>query len=43
VFYKNKHGVAARQVQEKAVEEIKESGWNPEDQDRLDASSHKTE
>ncbi|KAF9459136.1 fatty acid desaturase-domain-containing protein [Collybia nuda] len=36
IFYKNKHGVAVREVQQKAVQEIKESGWDPEEQDKLD-------
>ncbi|GBE87653.1 Delta(12) fatty acid desaturase [Sparassis crispa] len=35
VFYKNRHGQAAREVAEGAVQEIKESGWNPDDQDRM--------
>lgn len=35
VFYKNKDGVAQREVSESLLKEIKERGWNLEDQDRL--------
>lgn len=37
VFYKNKHGLAAREIQQSALKEIKENGWNAEEQDRIDA------
>lgn len=33
IFYKNKHGVAAREVEQSAVKEIQKSGWNPDAQD----------
>ncbi|KAF8067655.1 fatty acid desaturase-domain-containing protein [Lyophyllum atratum] len=33
VFYKNKDGVAAREIEQTAVKEIQESGWNPDAQD----------
>jgi len=36
IFYKNKDGVAARELQESVVHEIKAKGWNPEEQDRLE-------
>jgi len=39
VFYKNKHGEVAREVQENVVKEIKASGWDPKEQDRLDTVS----
>ncbi|KAF9475735.1 hypothetical protein BDN70DRAFT_221382 [Pholiota conissans] len=38
IFYKNKEGVAQREVADSVLKEIKEKGWNPEEQDRLDAS-----
>ncbi|KAG5644349.1 hypothetical protein DXG03_008646 [Asterophora parasitica] len=34
IFYKNKHGVAARDVKECAIGDIKESGWTPAMQDQ---------
>ncbi|KAG6809943.1 hypothetical protein H0H92_013992 [Tricholoma furcatifolium] len=33
IFYKNRRGVAVREVAQSAVKNIKESGWNPEAQD----------
>lgn len=39
IFYKNKKGEAARVVREDAVKEIKEAGWNPVEQDRLDGET----
>ncbi|KAF8192985.1 fatty acid desaturase-domain-containing protein [Pholiota molesta] len=36
IFYKNKDGIAQREVAESVLKEIKEKGWNPEEQDRLD-------
>ena len=36
IFYKNKDGVAVRELQESVVHEIKVKGWNPEEQDRLE-------
>ncbi|KAG6917775.1 hypothetical protein DXG01_001180 [Tephrocybe rancida] len=33
IFYKNKDGVAVREVAQAAVKEIKESGWDPVEQD----------
>ncbi|KAG5635516.1 hypothetical protein H0H81_010979 [Sphagnurus paluster] len=33
VFYKNKHGVAAREVQKDAIKEIQQSGWSSDAQD----------
>ena len=39
MFYKNKHGEVAREVQENVVKEIKASGWDPKEQDRLDTVS----
>jgi hypothetical protein len=39
VFYKNKDGVAVREIQQSALKEIQASGWNPEEQDRLEVSS----
>ncbi|KAI0635236.1 fatty acid desaturase-domain-containing protein [Trametes polyzona] len=38
VFYKNKHGVAAREVADRAVAEIKQAGWGQEEQDDLPVS-----
>ena len=36
IFYKNKHGEASRFVAEEAVKAIKDSGFNPAEQDKLD-------
>ena len=38
IFYKNRDGVAVRELQESVVQEIKAKGWNPEEQDRLEES-----
>ena len=35
VFYKNKHGAAARSLAEGVVVDIKKAGWTPEGQDQL--------
>lgn len=43
VFYKNKDGVAVREVEQSALKEIKASGWNPEEQDRVDVLGAKTD
>ncbi|KAJ7598612.1 fatty acid desaturase-domain-containing protein [Mycena floridula] len=43
VFYKNKRGETAREVQEVAVQEIKASGWDPALQDELDDVPAKSE
>ncbi|KAF8880016.1 fatty acid desaturase-domain-containing protein [Infundibulicybe gibba] len=37
VFYKNKYGNAAREVQHSALKQIRASGWHPEQQDKLEA------
>lgn len=39
IFYKNKDGVALRELAETAVKEIKAQGWNPEEQDRLEGEA----
>ncbi|KAG6833965.1 hypothetical protein H0H93_012911, partial [Arthromyces matolae] len=33
IFYKNRHGLPARQVAQGTLKEIKENGWNAEAQD----------
>ncbi|GLB39262.1 putative fatty acid desaturase [Lyophyllum shimeji] len=33
IFYKNKYGMAAREVEQSAVQEIQKRGWNPDAQD----------
>ena len=43
IFYKNSDGVAVREVERSALKEIKESGWNPEEQDRLEVLAAKAE
>jgi len=43
IFYKNKDGVAAREVEQSVLKDIKASGWNPREQDMLDSSGAKTE
>ncbi|RPD65587.1 hypothetical protein L226DRAFT_456472 [Lentinus tigrinus ALCF2SS1-7] len=35
VFYKNKHGLAQREISDDAVFRIKKGGWSQEDQDKL--------
>ncbi|KAF8955033.1 hypothetical protein BDZ97DRAFT_1907949 [Flammula alnicola] len=35
IFYKNKEGVAVRQLADSVLQDIKSKGWNPEEQDRL--------
>ena len=35
VFYKNKYGLASRQLSEDAIIAIKRAGWTQEDQDEL--------
>ncbi|RDB16067.1 Delta(12) fatty acid desaturase [Hypsizygus marmoreus] len=38
IFYKNKDGVALREVDPTVLKEIKDKGWNPEEQDRVDGT-----
>lgn len=42
VFYKNKDGVAVREVQQSALKEI-QANWNPVEQDRLEVSNAKSD
>jgi omega-6 fatty acid desaturase (delta-12 desaturase) len=42
VFYKNKDGVAVREVQQSALKEIQANGRNPEEQDGLEVSGTNT-
>ncbi len=35
VFYKNKYGLAQREIADDAVVKIKKEGWSQEDQDKL--------
>lgn len=35
VFYKNKYGLAKREISDDAVLQIKKEGWSQEDQDKL--------
>jgi omega-6 fatty acid desaturase (delta-12 desaturase) len=43
VFYKNKDGIAVREVEHSVLKEINASGWNPEEQDRVDVLDAKTD
>jgi hypothetical protein len=43
VFYKNRDGAAAREVQQSVLKKIQADGWNPEEQDRLEVSGAKTD
>jgi omega-6 fatty acid desaturase (delta-12 desaturase) len=43
VFYKNRCGVAVREVQQAAIKELRASGWKPEEQDSLEISGGKTD
>jgi hypothetical protein len=36
VFYRNKDGVAVREVQQAALKEIRARGWKPDEQDSLE-------
>ncbi len=38
MFYKNKYGIAVREVAQGEVSAIKEAGWAQEEQDDLPAS-----
>jgi len=42
IFYKNRNGVAVRQLQEEVLEDIKAKGWDPLAQDRLDGETAKS-
>lgn len=35
MFYKNRHGIASRQLAEDAITIIQKEGWTQEDQDKL--------
>ncbi|TFK67567.1 hypothetical protein BDN72DRAFT_879552 [Pluteus cervinus] len=39
IFYKNKHGVAAREVAKSAVAAIRNDGWDPTTQDQIETNS----
>ena len=41
IFYKNKDGVAVRTVEQSTLKAIRDGGWNPEEQDRLELSNAK--
>jgi omega-6 fatty acid desaturase (delta-12 desaturase) len=43
IFYKDKHGVAQREVAQSVLEEIKAKGWNAAEQDKLDDAKTKSE
>lgn len=36
MFYKNKEGKAAREVQDGVLRQLRAAGWNPAEQDKLD-------